>query len=80
MLKFIPSLLALVYAVVLIVEDAFDGVPGAQKRTEAVAQIKTALASSGLTIPGFVTDTLLGSLVDVLVGVLNKVGSFRKAA
>lgn len=80
LLKLIPALYAFILFSVTVVEDAFDGVPGPQKKTEAVAQLKAVLTAAKITLPAFVTDELLGTLVDVVVAVLNKVGTFRHTA
>lgn len=80
MLKYVTTVYAAVQLAILVVEDAGDGVPGAQKKADAIKKVDELLAGAGLKRPVFLSDALLGTLIDVLVAVLNSTGIFRKAA
>lgn len=82
MLKTISIVYAIVQIAILLTEDLFAGQEkvGDAKKAEAFKQVDTLLAAAGVKRPAFLTDALLGTLIDVLVGVANATGVFRKAA
>lgn len=56
-----------------------EGKPGPEKRAEVVRLLKEELEKLDLSFPSWISgfvDPLLGLLVDVVVGIMNKTGFF----
>lgn len=64
---------------VLVVEDLMDGVPGIQKKEEAIKRVKDMVNAILGFWPPFLPDGVLGWLIDTIVALFNRDGTFRKA-
>lgn len=78
MLKIVTVVYTAIALAILLVEDSADGV--ADKKAAAIKHVDEILTSAGYKRPALLTDAVLGSVIDVLVALLNKAGIFRKAA
>ncbi|MEN2982548.1 MAG: hypothetical protein ABDH20_08465 [Thermus sp.] len=79
MLKAIRILYVAIGLAVLVVEDLMDGVPGLQKREEATRRVKELVTAVLGFWPPFIPDPVVGWLIDTVVGLFNRDGTFRKA-
>jgi len=66
--------------VVLVVEDLMDGVPGLQKKEEALKRVKEVVTAILGFWPAWIPDAVLGWAVDSIVAIFNRDGTFRKAS
>jgi hypothetical protein len=64
---------------VLVVEDLMDGVPGIQKKEEAIKRVKDVVTAVLGFWPSFIPDSILGWVIDTIVALFNRDGTFRKA-
>jgi len=74
------KLVEVVTVAVTLVELKEEEAPGPEKKAEAIAQIKELVAP--LDLPPFVAnnlDMIAGFLIDVVVGVLNREGFFKRS-
>lgn len=65
---------------VLVVEDLMDGVPGLQKKEEAMKRVKELVNAILGFWPAWIPDTVLGWAIDQIVALFNRDGTFRKDA
>ncbi|UZX15029.1 hypothetical protein KQ693_10415 [Thermus sp. PS18] len=63
---------------VLVVEDLMDGVPGIQKKAEAIGRVKDVVMAILGFWPAWIPDSVLGWVIDTVVGIFNRDGTFRK--
>ncbi|MCX7850982.1 hypothetical protein [Thermus sp.] len=80
MLRAIRILYVAIGLAVLAVEDLMDGVPGLQKKEEAIRRVKELVTAVLGGWPSFIPDPVVGWLIDTVVGLFNRDGTFRKAA
>ncbi len=80
MLKVLRVVYFAVGLVVLVVEDLMDGVPGIQKKEEALKRVKDVVISILGFWPAWIPDVLVGWVIDTVVGIFNRDGTFRKGA
>lgn len=65
---------------VLVVEDLMDGVPGLQKKEEAMKRVKEVVDAILGFWPAWIPDPILGWAIDQIVALFNRDGTFRKGA
>ncbi|MDV6376352.1 hypothetical protein [Deinococcus arenicola] len=67
-------------AVVILVEDAFDGQAGVSdaKLNAAIKSVRDGLASAGAAAPTWLTDELLKAIITTAVSLFNSLGIFSK--
>jgi len=78
MLKLLRVVYFAVGLAVLVVEDLMDGVPGIQKKEEALKRIKDVVVSILGFWPAWLPDQVVGWVIDMVVSVFNRDGTFRK--
>lgn len=80
MLKLLRVVYFAVGLVVLVVEDLMDGVPGLQKKEEAMKRVKEVVNAILGFWPAWIPDPILGWAIDQIVALFNRDGTFRKGA
>lgn len=74
------KLIEVVTVTVTLVELQAEDTPGPEKKAAAIAQLKELVAP--LDLPPFIAnnfDMIAGFLIDVVVGVLNREGFFKRS-
>ncbi|WP_243092577.1 hypothetical protein [Thermus hydrothermalis] len=79
MLKLIRIVYFATALAVLVTEDLMDGVPGIQKKEEAIKRIRDLVASILGFWPAWLPDNVVGWAIDLIVSIFNRDGTFRKA-
>ncbi len=80
MLKALRIVFAATALAVLVVEDLMDGVPGIQKKEEALKRVKELVVSIIGFWPAWLPDSVVGWVIDMVVAIFNRDGTFRKGA
>jgi hypothetical protein len=80
MLKALRIVFAATALAVLVVEDLMDGVPGIQKKEEALKRVKELVVAIIGFWPAWLPDPVVGWAIDAVVSVFNRDGTFRKGA
>jgi hypothetical protein len=80
MLKALRIVFAATALAVLVVEDLMDGVPGVQKKEEALKRVKELVVSLIGFWPAWLPDSVVGWAIDAVVAIFNRDGTFRKGA
>ena len=78
MLKTLRIVYSAVALAVLLVEDLFDGVPGLQKREQALSRVKDLVTAVLGVWPSWIPDPVVGWAIDTTVAIFNQDGTFRK--
>jgi hypothetical protein len=79
-LRVLKIIFAATALAVLVVEDLMDGVPGIQKKEEALKRVKELVVAIIGFWPAWLPDSVVGWAIDAVVSVFNRDGTFRKGA